>query len=48
VHQIPELLLRLPSYAAVMAMVILGWIKFGRGADVLRLVMRSRVGAASG
>jgi O-antigen/teichoic acid export membrane protein len=47
VHQIPGLLLRLPSYAAVMALVILGWIKFGRGADILSLVMRSRVGAHS-
>jgi O-antigen/teichoic acid export membrane protein len=44
-HQIPALLLRLPSYAVVMAMVILWWIRFRGGAEILRLLMRSRVGA---
>lgn len=44
-HQVPALLLRLPSYAVVMAMVILSWIRFRGGADILRLLMRSRVGA---
>jgi len=43
-HQIPALLLRLPSYTVVMAMVILWWIRFRGGADILRLLMRSRVG----
>ena len=46
-HQIPALLLRLPSYAVVMAMVILWWIKFRGGADILRMLMRSRVGGHS-
>jgi O-antigen/teichoic acid export membrane protein len=44
-HQIPALLLRLPSYAVVMAMLILWWIRFRGGADILRLLMRSRVSA---
>jgi hypothetical protein len=44
-HQIPVLPLRLPSYAVVTAMVILWWIRFRGGADILRLLMQSRVRA---
>jgi O-antigen/teichoic acid export membrane protein len=44
-HQVPAVLLRLPTYAVVMAMVILWWIRFRGGAEILRLLMRSRVGA---
>ena len=44
-HQIPVLPLRLPTYALVMAMVILWWIRFRGGADILRLLMQSRVRA---
>jgi O-antigen/teichoic acid export membrane protein len=44
-HQIPQLWLRLPCYVVAMAVVIFGWIRFRGGADVLRLLMRSRVGA---
>jgi O-antigen/teichoic acid export membrane protein len=44
-HQIPALLLRLPSYGVAMAVIILWWIRFRGGADILRLLMRSRVGA---
>lgn len=44
-HQIPALPLRLPSYAVVMMMVILWWIRFRGGAGILRLLMQSRVRA---
>jgi O-antigen/teichoic acid export membrane protein len=43
-HQLPSMGLRLPAYAVLMATVILAWVKFRRGADVMRLLIRSRVG----
>lgn len=42
-HQIPALYLRLPSYAVLMAAVLIWWVRLRGGADVLRLLMRSRV-----
>lgn len=44
VHQIPLFALRLPGYALAMGVVILGWLKFGRGAEVMRLMLNSRIG----
>jgi O-antigen/teichoic acid export membrane protein len=44
VHQFPLLALRLPGYALTMAVVILGWLKFGRGAETVRLLLNSRIG----
>lgn len=43
-HQLPGLTLRLPAYALLMAMVILSWIRFRGGTEIMRLLMQSRVG----
>jgi O-antigen/teichoic acid export membrane protein len=42
-HQIPVLALRLPAYALAVAWVIGIWIRFRGGADILRMLMHSRV-----
>jgi hypothetical protein len=42
-HQIPVLALRLPAYALAAAGVIGIWIRFRGGADILRMLMQSRV-----
>jgi lipopolysaccharide exporter len=44
-HQLPGLFLRLPAYALLMTVVILSWVRFRGGADTIRLLMQSRVGA---
>jgi hypothetical protein len=44
VHQFPLLALRLVGYALAMGVVILSWLKFGRGADTVRLLLNSRIG----
>jgi lipopolysaccharide exporter len=46
-HQIPWLLMRLPCYALIMALLVLWWIRFRGGAETLRLLTRARVGAAA-
>jgi len=43
-HVLPGLPLRLPAYAVLTAIVILWWIRFRGGAEILRILMRSRVG----
>jgi O-antigen/teichoic acid export membrane protein len=43
-HHLPLLTLRLLAYVLVMALVMLSWIRFRSGAEVLRLLMQSRVG----
>lgn len=43
-HELPGLALRLPAYALLLAGVILWWIRFRGGAEILRSLMRSRVG----
>jgi O-antigen/teichoic acid export membrane protein len=43
-HQLPGLSWRLLAYAAVMAGVILWWIRFRGGTEILKSLMRSRVG----
>ena len=43
IHQLPVLELRLPAYAVLMVIVILSWIRFGGGTDIIRLLMQSRV-----
>jgi O-antigen/teichoic acid export membrane protein len=42
-HQIPMMSLRLPAYALAIAGVIGIWIRFRGGADILRMLMHSRV-----
>ncbi len=44
VHQLPLLAERLPGYAFTMGVVMLGWLKFERGAEVMRLLLNSRIG----
>lgn len=44
-HQLPLLSLRLPLYVLVAAFVILSWLRFRGGAEVMRLLMQARVGA---
>ena len=43
IHQLPEFNFRLPAYALLMAIVILFWIRFGGGTDIIRLLMQSRI-----
>jgi O-antigen/teichoic acid export membrane protein len=43
IHQLPVLELRLPAYALLMVIVILSWIRFGGGTDIIKLLMQSRV-----
>jgi hypothetical protein len=45
VHQFPPLALRLPGYALSMVVVISCWLKFGRGAEVVRVLLNSRIDA---
>jgi len=45
VHQFPLLALRLPGYAFTMGVVMVCWLKFGRGAKVVRLLLNSRIGS---
>lgn len=44
-HLVPGPMLRLAAYALLMALVIYSWIQLRGGADTIRLLMRSRVGA---
>jgi hypothetical protein len=44
VHQFPLLALRVPGYALAMGVVIVGWLKFGRGTEVVRILLTSRIG----
>lgn len=44
--RLPGLPLRLAAYLLVMAIVALWWVRFRGGREILRLLMRSRVGAA--
>jgi len=46
-HQIPALSLRLPAYALLLAAVIAIWIRFRGGADILRMLVHSRVNGGS-
>jgi O-antigen/teichoic acid export membrane protein len=46
-HRIPALSLRLPAYAVVLAAVIAIWIRFRGGADILRMLVHSRVNGSS-
>ena len=43
VHQTLRLGWRLPAYAAVMAAVLVYWIRLRGGADTLRMLLQSRV-----
>ena len=43
-HRLPELTWRVAAYVVVFAAVVIGWIRFLGGADILKLLMRSRVG----
>lgn len=47
VHQISALSLRVPAYAVVLAAVIGIWIRFRGGADILRLLVNTRVNNGS-
>jgi hypothetical protein len=38
------LALRVPGYALAMGVVTLGWLKFGRGPEVVRVLLTSRIG----
>jgi lipopolysaccharide exporter len=44
VHQFPLLALRVPGYALAMGVVVVGWLKFGRGTEVVRILLTSRIG----
>jgi len=44
VHQLPGFLLRLGGYVVLMSVVILLWVRFRNGADILRKLLHSRVG----
>jgi hypothetical protein len=44
-HMLPGVTLRLAAYTLLMALVICTWIRFGGGADTVRLLMRAQVGA---
>jgi hypothetical protein len=46
VHQTLPLTWRIPAYAAVMAAVIVVWLRFRAGADMLRMLVQSRVPSA--
>ncbi|MGO9039148.1 MAG: lipopolysaccharide biosynthesis protein [Steroidobacteraceae bacterium] len=46
-HQLPMLSLRLPVYAVAMAGVIAVWIRFRGGADILRMLLQSRIDGGS-
>jgi hypothetical protein len=46
VHQTLPLTWRIPAYAAVMAAVIVAWLRLRAGADMLRTLMQSRVPGA--
>jgi len=46
-HRIPALPWRVPAYAMAMAALIGVWIRYGRGADILRMLMQSRIDSAS-
>jgi O-antigen/teichoic acid export membrane protein len=43
VHQTLPLTWRIPAYAGVMAAVIVAWLRFRAGADMLRMLVQSRV-----
>jgi O-antigen/teichoic acid export membrane protein len=47
-HEIPAPSMRFPAYALAMVAVIAVWIRFRGGADILRLLLRSRVAAPWG
>jgi O-antigen/teichoic acid export membrane protein len=44
IHQLHEPLLRVLLYAILMVAIVGGWARLGGGADILRALMRSRVG----
>lgn len=44
VHRLPGLPLRCAGYAVLTIMLVAGWMRFRRGLDTMRLVLRSRVG----
>ena len=46
VHQTLPLTWRIPAYAAGMAAVIVAWLRFRAGADMLRMLVQSRVPGA--
>ena len=46
-HRIPALPWRVPAYAMAMAALIGVWIRYRRGADILRMLMQSRIDSAS-
>jgi hypothetical protein len=46
-HQIPVLLLRIPAYALLMAGLMVGWIRCRGGADILRVLVQSRVDSSA-
>ncbi|GAC1331790.1 MAG: hypothetical protein NVS9B2_11470 [Steroidobacteraceae bacterium] len=47
VHQIPAMPWRLPAYAMAWAAVIGAWIRYRRGADILRMLLQSRIDSTS-
>ncbi len=45
-HRVPALAWRFPAYGLVMAAVLAGWIRYRGGADILRLLVLSRIDGA--
>lgn len=44
IHQLPGFSVRVTAYLLLMGAVILSWVRFRNGADILRLLIHSRVG----